>query len=143
MTVGRPGRTSPSQRLLVLYDRDCGICTFVVARLRRWDRDHRLELLPLQAATADGRDLVRAVAASHPLHDELHVIDLATGLVRAGGAAVLEIAARLPGGRIPAALARVAPATWVVGLGYAVVAGNRQAISRALRLDTVCQVPDH
>jgi len=51
------------------------------------------------------------------------------------------VASRLPGGRIPAAIGRLPPAVWVIGLGYALVARNRRAISRALRLDTVCEIP--
>lgn len=127
--------------LLVLFDRDCGICTATAERLARWDRAGRLELLALQAAADDPRALVREVAAGHPLHDELHVLDPSTGAVRSGGRAVLEIAARLPGGRLPALLGRWPPAAWVIGLGYALVARNRHAISRALRMDTVCAVP--
>ncbi len=130
-----------TERLLVLYDRDCGICTASALRLRRWDRAGRLELLALQAAAADERPAVRAVAAGHPLHDELHVLEPGSGLLRSGGAAVLEIAARLPGGRIPAALSRVPPVAWAIGLGYGLIARNRHAISRALRLETVCVVP--
>lgn len=136
------GRVGPPERLIVLYDADCGVCTFTADRLRRWDRRGRLEILPLQAAVADPRPILRAVAAGHPLHDELHVLDPWTGAVRSGGSAVLEITARLPGGRIPAALGRIPPAAWAIGIGYGLVARNRQAISRALRLDVVCHVPE-
>jgi predicted DCC family thiol-disulfide oxidoreductase YuxK len=128
-------------RLLVLYDRDCGICAAFAARLRRWDREDRLDLLALQAAAGDARPLVRDVATGHPLHAELHVLDPSSGAVRSGGRAVLEIASRLPGGRVPALLGRLHPAAWVIGVVYALVARNRHAISRALRLDTVCSVP--
>lgn len=131
-----------TDRLLVLYDGDCGICLAAAARLRRWDRDGRLELLALQVAGTDERSLVRDVAAGHPLHDELHVLDPTTGTVASGGRALIEIAKRLPGGRLPATLGRTPPAAWVIGLGYALVARNRHAISRALRLDTVCAVPE-
>lgn len=136
-----PGNPDAADRLLVLYDRDCGICVASVARLRRWDRESRLELLALQEAASDERPIVRDVAAGHPLHDELHVLDPGTGLVRSGGRAVLEIAARLPGGRLPATFAGIAPAAWALGVGYALVARNREAISRALRLDTFCRMP--
>jgi len=54
---------------------------------------------------------------------------------------VLEIASRLPGGRVPALLGRLPPAAWVIGVVYALVARNRRAISRAFRLETVCAVP--
>jgi predicted DCC family thiol-disulfide oxidoreductase YuxK len=147
MTVGPGGGAADNpaddraDRLLVLYDRDCGICAATVRQLRRWDRNGRLELLALQEAETDKRAIVRDVAAGHPLHDELHVLDPGTGVVRSGGRAVLEIASRLPGGRLPAAIGRLPPAAWVIGLGYAVVARNRRAISRALRLDTVCEIP--
>lgn len=131
-----------SDRLLVLYDRDCGICLATAARLRRWDRDGRLELLALQAAPGDARPMIRGLAASHPLHDELHVVDPATGAVRSGGRAFIEILGRLPRGRVPAAVGRLPPVAWLIGLGYALVARNRRAISRALRLETSCPVPD-
>jgi len=130
-----------TDRLLVLYDRDCGICLAAAARLRSWDRDGRLELLALQEAATDGRPRVRDVAAGHPLHDELHVLDPATGAVESGGRALVEIARRLSESRLPVAIGRTPPAVWVIGLGYALVARNRRAISRALRLDTVCAVP--
>ncbi|MBI2777090.1 MAG: DUF393 domain-containing protein [Chloroflexi bacterium] len=128
-------------RLLVLFDADCGICTLTARQLRRWDRAGRLELLSLQQAALDDRPLVHDTAAGHPLHDELHVLDPASGRVVSGGAAVLEIVARLPGGRVPALLGRLPPAAWAIGVGYALVARNRRAISRALRLETACAVP--
>lgn len=128
-------------QLLVLFDADCGICGRTADQLRRWDRDRRLEVIPLQAAEADTRPLIRSVAASHALHDELHVVDLADGSVRAGGKAVIEIIRRLPGGRWPAAMAALPPATWAIGLGYTLVAGNRMAISRALGLRQACAAP--
>ena len=130
-----------TDRLLVLFDRDCGICVATADRLRRWDREDRLELLALQEAAGDARPLVRAVVAGHSLHAELHALDPSSGAVRSGGRAVLEIASRLPGGRVPALLGRIPPAAWVIGVVYALVARNRRAISRALRLDTVCVVP--
>jgi predicted DCC family thiol-disulfide oxidoreductase YuxK len=133
----RDGRTG---QLLVLYDADCGICTATADRLRRWDRRGRLELLALQSATADARQLVRDVAAGHPLHDELHVIDPTTGVVRSGGAAFVEIVGRLPGGRLPSLIGGLPPIAWLIGIGYGLVARNRRAISRALRFETACRV---
>lgn len=136
-------RTSTNQhdRLVVLFDADCGICERTADQLRRWDRQGRLDVMPLQAASRDEREMVRSVADDHPLHDELHVLDLRSGTVRSGGPAFLEIISRLPGGRWPAAIARLPPAAWLVGLGYALVARNRNAISRALRLEVACQIP--
>ncbi|MBI3745402.1 MAG: DUF393 domain-containing protein [Chloroflexi bacterium] len=143
MTVARSaGAAAGTGSLLVLYDADCGLCVAVVRRLHRWAREPNLEFLPLQAAAPDDRALVRSVAEGHPLHDELHVVDLDRGTVRSGGRAVVEITARLPGGALPAALGRLPPVAWAIGLGYALVARNRRAISRALRLDTVCRIQD-
>lgn len=130
-----------SGRLLVLFDRDCGLCTATANRLRRWDRDSQLELVPLQAVATMG-PLVAAAVARRPLGDALHVVDLGTGEVRSGGRAARAIVARLPGGRIPAALAAVPPVSWVVDLGYRLVARNRRRIGRWLRLEgPVCAVP--
>jgi predicted DCC family thiol-disulfide oxidoreductase YuxK len=126
--------------LVVLYDRDCGLCVATARRLGRRDRAGRLELLPLQAAAASGRPVLERVAAGHDLHAELHVVDEATGSVRSGGAALAEIVGRLPGGRPVAALVRVPPLAWLLGLGYALVARNRHAIGRALRLEGSCPV---
>lgn len=100
-----------------------------------------MELLALQAAGTDPRAIVRDVAARHPLHAEMHTLDPATGELHAGGRGILEIVERLPAGRVPALLARIPPFVWLVGLGYGLVSRNRRAISRALRLDTVCRVP--
>ena len=87
------------------------------------------------------RPIVREVAARHPLHKEMHTLDPATGELHAGGRGILEIVERLPGGSVPALLGRLPPFVWLVGLGYGLVARNRQSISRALRLDTVCRLP--
>ena len=69
--------------------------------------------------------------------------DPETGIVVSGGSAVLEIVARLPSGRFPAAIGGLWPIRSAICVGYALVARNRRAISRALRLDTVCEVPLH
>ncbi len=129
-------------RLVVLFDRDCGICVATAETLRRWDRAGRLELVALQEARGSDRPVLARVAAAHDLHAELHVVDEASGLVSSGGRAVLAIVGRLPGGRLPALLARIPPVPWVIGVGYALIARNRRAISRALRLETACAVPE-
>lgn len=128
-------------RLVVLYDSDCGLCVATAGALVRHDPAGALELLPLQRARASGRPILERIAATHDLHAELHVVDEASGRVRSGGAALAEILGRLPRGRWPAALLRRAPLAWLLGLGYALVARNRRAIGRALRLEGSCRVP--
>jgi predicted DCC family thiol-disulfide oxidoreductase YuxK len=138
--VGVGGDEGP--RLVVLYDRDCGLCTATARRLRRWDRHGRLELLPLQDATIGDRPVLAAAVRELPLKAALHVVDEASGATRAGGDAALAIGGVLPGGWIVRALGRVPPVRWAVGLGYDVVARNRHRIGRWLRLEgPACDVP--
>jgi predicted DCC family thiol-disulfide oxidoreductase YuxK len=122
-------------RLVVMFDRDCGLCQATARRLRRWDRRGRLELLSLQDALSSDRPLVAATARNRPVLAELHVLDERTGRVDAGGDAALAIAAVLPGGRLVGPLRRVAPVRWVVRAAYGLVARNRHRIGRQLRLE--------
>ena len=136
------GAPSGEPRLVVLYDRDCGLCTATAKRLRRWDRHGRLEMLPLQDAAVSDRPDVAATARNHPVLAELHVLDEATGRVDAGGDAALAIAAALPGGWLVRPIRRIAPVRWIVGAAYDFVAHNRHAIGRRLGLEgPSCDTP--
>ena len=151
----RPGRSdrpdAAGRSLVVLYDRDCGLCTASARQLRRWDRAGRLELLPLQDVTAgDGggsgavaaRPRLAAAVAGRPLLAALHVVDERTGVVRSGGDAALAIGAALPGGVVVRVLGRVPPVRWAVGLGYRLIARERRRIGRWLGLEgPTCDVP--
>jgi predicted DCC family thiol-disulfide oxidoreductase YuxK len=129
-------------RLVVMFDRDCGLCQATARRLRQWDRHGRLELLSLQDAMTSDRPLVAATARNRPVLAELHVLDERTGRVDAGGEAALAIAAVLPGGRLVGVFRRVAPVRWIVRAGYRLVARNRHQIGRRLRLEgPACDVP--
>lgn len=134
---------SPGEpRLVVLYDRDCSLCTATARRLRRWDRHGRLEMLSLQDAADSDRPDVAATARTHPVLAELHVLDEASGRVAAGGDAALAIAAALPGGWLVRPIRRIAPVRWIVGALYDVVANNRHAIGRRLGLEgPACDTP--
>ena len=141
-TLARPGgaaATPPASpgrpRLVVMYDRDCGLCTATARRLRRWDRHRRLEMLSLQDAAVSDRPDVAEIARTHPVLAELHVLDEASGQVDAGGDAALAIAAALPGGWLVRPIRRIAPVRWIVGALYDFVAHNRHAIGRRLRLE--------
>ena len=128
--------------LVVLYDRDCGLCTATAQRLRRWDRAGRLELLPLQEATASARPAIAAAGRDLPLTSVLHVVDEDTGAVSAGGDAAFAIARVLPGGSVVRPLAALPPVRWIVGQLYGVVARNRHRIGRWLRLEgPACDLP--
>ena len=135
-------RTEDDPRLVVLYDRDCGLCTATARRLRRWDRFGRLELLPLQDADVSDRPSLAETVRGLPLSAALHVVDERTGDVHAGGDAVLAILASLPGGIAARVLRAVPPVRWVVGAGYDTVARNRHRIGRWLRLEgPACDIP--
>jgi predicted DCC family thiol-disulfide oxidoreductase YuxK len=134
---GRAGNVGAplNGRLVVMYDVDCGLCQATARRLRRWDRDGRLEMLSLQDAAASDRPVVAEAARRYPLLDMLHVVDQASGRVDAGGDAALAIAAALPGGRLIRPLRGFPPARWIVGAAYGLVARNRHAIGRRLGLE--------
>ena len=137
-TLARPGpalatatgvaKSPRSPRLVVMYDRDCGLCTATAKRLRRWDRHGRLEMLSLQDAAVSDRPAVAETARTHPVLAELHVLDEATGRVDAGGDAALAIAAALPGGWLVRPFRRIAPVRWIVGAFYDIIAKHRHAI---------------
>jgi predicted DCC family thiol-disulfide oxidoreductase YuxK len=138
---GQSASTAGSGRLVVLYDRDCGVCAFSARRLRRWDRHHRLELVALQSAATSGRPELERAARDRPLVEALHVIDEESGRVDAGGDAVLAIAIALPGGGMIRPLAAIPPFRWAMGVGYRLVSQNRHRIGRWLGLEgPVCVV---
>jgi predicted DCC family thiol-disulfide oxidoreductase YuxK len=142
MTLDAVTTVASARPLVVLYDRDCGLCTATAARLRRWDRGGRLELLPLQDAAETGRPALAAAARDLPLDAALHVVDESTGSAWVGGDAALRIASVLPGGGAVRPFLGVAPFRWIVGAGYALIARNRHRIGRWLRLEgPVCVVP--
>jgi predicted DCC family thiol-disulfide oxidoreductase YuxK len=136
-------RDGRGDRLVVLYDRDCGLCTASARALDRWDRHDRLELVPLQdVQTSLSRPGLAAAVRGMPLWAALHVVDERTGAVHPGGDAVLAIASVLPGGWIVRPLRAIPPVRWIVGLGYRLVADHRHRIGRWLRLEgPVCEVP--
>jgi predicted DCC family thiol-disulfide oxidoreductase YuxK len=80
--------------MVVLYDRDCGFCAWMLTGLLRWDRGRRLRPAPIQGAEGDAR-----LAGMTPA-DRLaswHAVD-ADGRVFSGGAALTEVLRWLPGG---------------------------------------------
>lgn len=140
--ASRSAPVAAAARLVVMFDQDCGLCRATANRLRRWDRHDRLELLSLQAALRSERPAVAEAARTHPVLDELHVLDEASGRIDAGGGAALAIAAAMPGGQFVRPLRRLPPVRWIVGAAYALVARNRHAIGRRLRLEGPdCDLP--
>jgi predicted DCC family thiol-disulfide oxidoreductase YuxK len=126
-----PGATS--ERVLVLYDADCGICTQTARVLSLMDRGRRLELVALQAA-----DEIPGAPAADVLRTALHARDR-QGHWTSGGDAVVQILGTLPILWPMAVWARLPGARWLIGRTYDAVAANRHRLSRRLGL-TVCPV---
>lgn len=131
-----------AQRLVVLYDADCAFCTASVRRLRRWDRDGKFDLVPLQSAATSGDPALREAASRYPLHAALHVVDRRTGRVSAGGRAMLTILDALPGGRLLRPWAALPTVPVVADLVYGVVSDRRQDLGWAVgvRHEVACPV---
>jgi len=126
-----PGSGQPT--LMVLYDRDCGVCTATARAVGRLDAGSRLEFVPAQTARIEG------APPRAQLLERLYATD-ATGHWYSGAEAAVEIARRVPPLRIVSVTARVPGAMVVYELGYRMLAANRHRISAALGLK-VCAVP--
>jgi predicted DCC family thiol-disulfide oxidoreductase YuxK len=121
-----------ARRLTVLYDDECGLCTWTARQLRSLDRRRRLEFVPLQhAAQHPERPDVAAVAEAHDLRRSIHVLR-GDGAVRAGGRAMLEIIDALPGGWLLRPWAALPGVEQAVDGAYRQIARHRAPIGRLL-----------
>jgi predicted DCC family thiol-disulfide oxidoreductase YuxK len=118
--------------LTMLYDRDCGVCTHVARVLARLDSRGRLQLVSLQAAERPDLPPRAELLAL------LHVVD-ASGHYSVGGAAIVEIARRIPLLWPISVTAKLPLAMALLDLFARTVANHRRGISRLLGLQT-CQV---
>jgi predicted DCC family thiol-disulfide oxidoreductase YuxK len=98
--------TTEQDRLTVLYDAQCGLCTITVERLRKLPTRAELIFLPLQEAGA--AQLPSGIQYEDMLA-ELHVID-GPGSIYRGADAVIRIVTTIP------ALAWLAPLYRLPGL---------------------------
>jgi predicted DCC family thiol-disulfide oxidoreductase YuxK len=137
-----PSQATSAGGLVVLYDADCAFCTASVRRLRRWDRDGKFDLVPLQSAATSPDPALRAAAARYPLQTALHVVDRRTGRVSAGGRAMLTILDALPGGRLLRPWAALPTVPVMADLVYGVVSDRRQDLGWAvgIRHEVACPV---
>jgi predicted DCC family thiol-disulfide oxidoreductase YuxK len=112
--------------VIVLYDRDCGLCRWIVAKLLAWDRRGRLRAVAIQSP--EGQTLL----ADLPPEERLaaaHAIDGA-GRRYSGGAAAPPILRELPGGRPLAALLAAFPR--VTDRAYRWVAEHRSLVGKLI-----------
>ena len=142
--VADPSAADPSAgtTLTVLYDADCPVCRETIRRLRRWDRDGRMEFLPLQLAAASGRPILARLASEGHLGDEIHVVNEATGQVVAGGHAALALLDALPGGWLLRPWAALPPTAVAAEVVYRVASRHRDRVAwlMGMRNDVSCPV---
>jgi predicted DCC family thiol-disulfide oxidoreductase YuxK len=113
--------------LIVLYDRDCGFCSVMVAVLLTWDRANNIRPLPIQSAPAE--KLLIDLAPQDRLK-AWHLIDL-RGMLYSGGAGIPVILNALPWG---APIARVASQfPNATSRAYEWVANQRVLLGRPLK----------
>jgi predicted DCC family thiol-disulfide oxidoreductase YuxK len=114
------------ERLLVLYDDQCGFCVWCMAWLLRADRRRRLA--PVAIDSGQGGRLLADMPEAQRLAS-WHVCD-DSGLLASGGGGVAYVLARLPGGAPAAALARRLPRASERAYGW--VAAHRSRLGRLL-----------
>jgi predicted DCC family thiol-disulfide oxidoreductase YuxK len=122
------------ERLLVLYDADCGICTRTASILRRLDRRRRLRLVPLQRPP-----FLPDLPPAAELAEAMHVRD-ATGRWSRAGEAAMRIAAEVPALRPIARAARLPGVPGLIDVAYRLVARHRHTLSRWLG-EQACRLP--
>jgi len=123
-------RRAPLPTLTVLYDGDCGFCSWCASILARLDRRRRLRLVALAGATLPDQPPLDQLVES------IHAVD-AEGRWWAGTDAWLEIFRRVPALRPLSSVAQLPLARPLFDLVYRLVARNRRPLSRLLGL-TAC-----
>jgi predicted DCC family thiol-disulfide oxidoreductase YuxK len=119
------------ERLLVVYDADCGVCQASVEWLRRRDRNSRFRFV------GNDGELPARVSREETEHTVV-VLEGARKLVRA--AAVARMLAELRGWNLLGKLLQLPAISWVADRGYDTFARNRHRISTALGM-TSCPAP--
>ncbi len=111
-------------RATLLYDGGCALCARLVATVRAWDVDGRIECLPYQDPSVPARFPRIAPAA---LARRLHLVE-ADGGVTAGAAAIERLLRWLPRGRSLAWVFRLPLAGPLAARAYDLVARHRHRL---------------
>lgn len=118
----RPVSRKPDH--VALYDADCGLCRWTLAKVLAWDRRSRLRPLALQSAEA--AQLLDGLSDEDRMRS-WHLVDPG-GEVRSAGAALPPLMRLLPaGGPLAAAFACLPRVSERL---YSAVAGNRSRLGR-------------
>jgi predicted DCC family thiol-disulfide oxidoreductase YuxK len=125
----------PAAVPVVLYDADCGFCTWVVDRIAARVEPGTIEIVPLQARRAD--DLLGGRVDEREKWESWHLVE-PDGSLYSGGDAVPRVLRYVKGGRsIGRVAARFPRAT---ACAYRFTARNRDRLGRVVRAAR-CRVP--
>lgn len=120
---------------VVLYDADCGFCTWVVDRIAARVAPGAVEIVPLQSDRADR--LLDGRVDEAAKWESWHLVE-ADGSLYSGGEAVPRVLRHVKGGRIAGRVAERLPRA--TAGAYRLVARNRDRLGRVVRADR-CRVP--
>lgn len=115
------------ERPTLIYDGECGFCRESVARLRRWDPEQRIAVVPFQDREVPARFGIALPALAAAMH-----LVLPDGRVFAGADAVPELGRLLPGKRWLTWLFAVPGVRPVARRVYAWIAARRRCLVRGL-----------
>ncbi len=115
MPASRTSSSDSPERAWLLYDADCGLCKFVVARVLELDRARRLRPVALQDPRA--AELLPGLDAEERLKS-FHLVD--SGAVHSAGEGLAELVPLLR--RFPRLSSRL----------YWLVAGNRDRLGKLI-----------
>jgi predicted DCC family thiol-disulfide oxidoreductase YuxK len=113
----------------ILYDRDCGFCTWSLKGVLSWDRRRRLR--PVAIQSDEGQRLLAGMDPEERLAS-WHLV-APDGTVTSAGAAAEPLARLLPGARPLAFLFRSFPGA--TERAYRWVSEHRGTLARVLRID--------
>jgi len=119
-----------AERATLIYDGECGFCREAVALVARWDRQHRVELVPFQ-------DEAKLAAFSLPLPAlaaAMHLV-LPDGRVLAGADAAADLLRLLPGKRWLAWVFAVPGVLPLARRVYAWIARRRHCLVRGATIE--------
>lgn len=120
---------------VVLYDADCGFCTWVVDRLAGRVPRGSIEIVPLQAERTDR--LLAGRLDETAKWESWHLVE-PDGALYSGGDAVPRVLRFVRGGRLAGRLAARLPRT--TAAAYRLAARHRDRLGRVVKADR-CRVP--
>lgn len=110
-------------RLIIIYDGHCVLCTRTVARLMKLRTTVDIESIPLQdertfTILPDGYDY-------NLLDKEIHVIDMSSGRIIRGAEAIVYVMTKLPSLRYVSMMYRIPGMKWLASRIYQWIAKSR------------------